>query len=342
MLGLRCSICHDIFIFPHATSCGHTYCQECLWQWFAMDISCPKCRLKIVAAPTALFELHELITQLSSHQHFEQEFLNSLKDRMNVVQQEGQVWKDRIAWKNRYFSRCEFCGDMLTFKQEECDGCGYHNVNYEPGFSDDDSEMGFDEISYSTDSDDDNPVSHDDEHDSDESNYDSSDVDANMDVVTRMAINPFDLLRHMEFDGVDLDYLDVIDDDRDDDAMEFFDSRVCNCQRRHGDGLDENCVCTARIVHLTNDPNQDSSEESEVLSSNGNFSQQANEYLGEVSMEDLWQCGEDATATEDSLSEPMEYIGFQAAFSYDADTGEESSTDQPTAEESQSAYDDSD
>jgi hypothetical protein len=41
----KCSICNDPFKQPVTTPCDHTYCQECIEEWFRQNhYSCPACR----------------------------------------------------------------------------------------------------------------------------------------------------------------------------------------------------------------------------------------------------------------------------------------------------------
>lgn len=42
---LRCPICNDPFRSPvNCIQCGHTFCEECIQQWYQQQTSCPVCR----------------------------------------------------------------------------------------------------------------------------------------------------------------------------------------------------------------------------------------------------------------------------------------------------------
>jgi hypothetical protein len=44
-IELKCTICDEPFQSPmNCKSCGNTYCQECIKNWFEQQPSCPSCR----------------------------------------------------------------------------------------------------------------------------------------------------------------------------------------------------------------------------------------------------------------------------------------------------------
>lgn len=47
---LQCSICNEIFVFPSAVNCGHTYCEECIegWKKKTFNATCPICRAEVI------------------------------------------------------------------------------------------------------------------------------------------------------------------------------------------------------------------------------------------------------------------------------------------------------
>lgn len=40
----QCGICHDLMVGPHALTCGHSFCGECVWTWMRTQPACPICR----------------------------------------------------------------------------------------------------------------------------------------------------------------------------------------------------------------------------------------------------------------------------------------------------------
>ena len=51
---LHCTICQEIFVEPMRISCGHTFCKNCINEWFNQrnGASCPTCRQDIIRAAT--------------------------------------------------------------------------------------------------------------------------------------------------------------------------------------------------------------------------------------------------------------------------------------------------
>ena len=51
MVDERCPICFEEWTyggFFAETKCGHTFCVQCLEQWFERQITCPKCRNELL------------------------------------------------------------------------------------------------------------------------------------------------------------------------------------------------------------------------------------------------------------------------------------------------------
>ncbi|CAF1686895.1 unnamed protein product, partial [Adineta ricciae] len=49
---LKCSICQQAFVRPKiGTKCGHTFCQECIDNWFKQNSTCPSCRERTAFQP---------------------------------------------------------------------------------------------------------------------------------------------------------------------------------------------------------------------------------------------------------------------------------------------------
>ncbi|KAI5960438.1 PSH1 [Candida pseudojiufengensis] len=58
--SIECSICSEVMIAPMTAECGHTFCYDCLHQWFKNKINCPTCRHKIKYKPTLNLQLDEI------------------------------------------------------------------------------------------------------------------------------------------------------------------------------------------------------------------------------------------------------------------------------------------
>jgi Lon protease-like protein len=49
---LDCFICRNVYLDPHTTSCGHTFCRKCIQSVLENTLMCPACRTTQVLAPT--------------------------------------------------------------------------------------------------------------------------------------------------------------------------------------------------------------------------------------------------------------------------------------------------
>lgn len=63
--SLECSICSEIMLAPMTTECGHSFCYECLHQWFKNKINCPTCRHEIQTKPALNMKLNEVSKSLA-------------------------------------------------------------------------------------------------------------------------------------------------------------------------------------------------------------------------------------------------------------------------------------
>lgn len=65
--SLECAICSELMHIPFITSCGHSFCYECLTSWFQNKLNCPTCRKDLEQPPTLNVQLKTIsrnITEL--------------------------------------------------------------------------------------------------------------------------------------------------------------------------------------------------------------------------------------------------------------------------------------
>lgn len=61
---VTCKVCDRLLYEPYALTCGHTYCYQCLRQWFENNPrkkTCPDCRVVITQQPTPSYLLREMV-----------------------------------------------------------------------------------------------------------------------------------------------------------------------------------------------------------------------------------------------------------------------------------------
>ena len=47
-----CLICQDTMTDPIQLSCGHAFCEECIFKWLVQNPTCPLCRSKCIPSKT--------------------------------------------------------------------------------------------------------------------------------------------------------------------------------------------------------------------------------------------------------------------------------------------------
>lgn len=57
----QCPICMETMVVPHALTCGHTFCGNCISGWVASKESCPTCRAQVRSTPTYCRALDEIL-----------------------------------------------------------------------------------------------------------------------------------------------------------------------------------------------------------------------------------------------------------------------------------------
>ncbi|KAI5970395.1 PSH1 [Candida margitis] len=109
--SLECSICSEVMLAPMTTECGHSFCYECLHQWFKNKINCPTCRHEIQTKPALNMKLNEISKNLT-------ELIIDAKLDPNVDsfvsrKKEAISNYESHAKKKRVFGEL-FCGYSLT------------------------------------------------------------------------------------------------------------------------------------------------------------------------------------------------------------------------------------
>ncbi|AOA62463.1 E3 ubiquitin ligase [Komagataella phaffii CBS 7435] len=61
---LTCTICQDLMIIPFVTSCGHSFCYGCIYEWLRKrPRTCPICRTTVQAEPIPNHSLRNILSQ---------------------------------------------------------------------------------------------------------------------------------------------------------------------------------------------------------------------------------------------------------------------------------------
>lgn len=61
---MECTICSEIMAVPVTAECGHSFCYDCIYQWFSNKVNCPTCRHEIENKPTLNLQLKEICKSL--------------------------------------------------------------------------------------------------------------------------------------------------------------------------------------------------------------------------------------------------------------------------------------
>jgi hypothetical protein len=65
---LKCSVCIEWMVHPHALACSHNFCCDCLSKWFSKSLphkaSCPICRAEVTSMPAPCSSLNNIISTL--------------------------------------------------------------------------------------------------------------------------------------------------------------------------------------------------------------------------------------------------------------------------------------
>ncbi|KAG5421449.1 PSH1 [Candida metapsilosis] len=109
--SLECSICSELMLAPMTTECGHSFCYECLHQWFQNKINCPTCRHEIQTKPALNMKLNEVSKNLA-------ELIIDARLDPNIESfvdrnKEAMAKYESHAKKKRVFGEL-FCGYSLT------------------------------------------------------------------------------------------------------------------------------------------------------------------------------------------------------------------------------------
>lgn len=175
---ITCKICDRFLYEPYSISCGHTYCYQCLRQWFENNKSkktCPDCRLKVTQQPTPSYVLRELVLIFASrnellpdgetsdehHKWSKEEADLVAADKANTDVKEGGLFKGLFKGVRAFgaihdasdgVDRCPDC--TWELEGPYCGNCGLRVEG--TGFSDysDDSDETDDELDHEIDAED--------------------------------------------------------------------------------------------------------------------------------------------------------------------------------------------
>ncbi|KAK6201133.1 associated with histones/Spt16/Pob3 [Scheffersomyces amazonensis] len=90
-LSTECSICSDTMNIPYTLECGHTFCYECLKNWFKNKLNCPSCRFDIMHKPVLNISLKEIIKNI---QDLKLDVLVSI-DNPKVIEERARILHHR-------------------------------------------------------------------------------------------------------------------------------------------------------------------------------------------------------------------------------------------------------
>lgn len=146
--SLTCQICLKLLYEPFTTSCGHTYCYECLNQWFAgngdgLKKTCPDCRSRIRHQPAPAFLVRQMVEVLckrnellpdgetvDEHTQMRQEMVSLVDKHKSDTSKHGGLFEGRFAHPDRpnaFYSadeniwRCPSCHNEL--EDHYCEAC---------------------------------------------------------------------------------------------------------------------------------------------------------------------------------------------------------------------------
>ncbi|KAK5173699.1 E3 ubiquitin ligase [Saxophila tyrrhenica] len=247
---ITCKICDRLLYEPYALSCGHTYCYQCLRQWFDNNRhkkTCPDCRMLVTQQPTPSYVLRELVlifvsrnellpdgeTSDEHHQWSKEEADLVAKDKASTDAREGGLFKGMFKNVPRLVGglrdagdgvdRCPHC--MWELEGPVCSHCGERVDDSDSDITDDelDHEIDAEDAAafFGADGADDfmDPQSFDGSYDSEPDGLGMARLDAEQDELTNY-INQYGGRRrgHRNHHTIDLVSEDEEDDFDDDDA----------------------------------------------------------------------------------------------------------------------------
>jgi len=92
MADFECSLCFRLFCKPVSTSCGHTYCKNCLFAALRYNLLCPLCRTKLESPIKFKYSVNIVLMNV-----LEKHFQDAYKQR----EQEEEKMEDHESLANR-------------------------------------------------------------------------------------------------------------------------------------------------------------------------------------------------------------------------------------------------
>lgn len=91
---LECIVCSQCFMSPITTTCGHTFCRECLARVFDHGLACPLCMTSLKISEQFRGETIILTQALQTHLHKKQwERLTNSLSAIDVLNCRNEVFK---------------------------------------------------------------------------------------------------------------------------------------------------------------------------------------------------------------------------------------------------------
>lgn len=158
---LTCAICQDIMYCPCVTSCGHTFCYNCLYEWFKSkerQNTCPNCRTRLKSRPNASLQLKNIVNM------FVNMIINNNSSKRKEIEearnQAMQLYEEDIELRKETFpmlfdeqenlvdledgvDRCPYC--HWEVHGEYCEHCNSYVIAGDRRARDDDTEREEDE-----------------------------------------------------------------------------------------------------------------------------------------------------------------------------------------------------
>lgn len=141
--SIACTICQEIMFTPFILNCGHSFCYNCLKEWFKNRQECPLCRAKLKRPPQVNLTLRDIVNgfttildsaqvnkskemllkdyenDVSEHNLFHRTFNNLIETTLD--RSDGVPRCSRCLWE-AHGSSCLNCGATFIDDRESDEG----------------------------------------------------------------------------------------------------------------------------------------------------------------------------------------------------------------------------